>query len=104
MTLFHKVHLCYKVEMYFNILKRFILEGMNHAPWSCKGKIRSRVGEGEGSLSDYKRMHWIVCKTQQREEEIEIFSRELERGKWAANFWHGFQGRLGTFPKGEICV
>jgi hypothetical protein len=25
--------------------------------------IRSRVGEGEESLSDYKRMHWVVCKT-----------------------------------------
>jgi hypothetical protein len=28
--------------------------------------IRFRVGEGEGSLSDYKRMHWVVCKTLRR--------------------------------------
>jgi hypothetical protein len=32
--------------------------------------------EGERSTGNYKRMHWVVCKTQG--EEIE---RELERGK-----------------------
>jgi hypothetical protein len=37
-----------------------------------------------------------------KEDEIERFMRELERGKWATIFWHGFQGILGTFPKGEI--
>jgi hypothetical protein len=36
--------------------------------------------EGERSFSNYKRMHWVMCKTQQ-EEDIERFPRELERGK-----------------------
>jgi hypothetical protein len=38
------------------------------------GKVKRHL-EGERSLSDYKRMHWVVCKT--REEEIERFLREL---------------------------
>jgi hypothetical protein len=65
---------------------------MNHVPWSCKGKIRSwpldlgmgkvkRHLEGEMSFLNYKRMHWVVCKTTKRVEEIEIFPRELEREK-----------------------
>jgi hypothetical protein len=31
--------------------------------------IGFRVGEGEGSLSDYKRIPRVVCKIRRREEE-----------------------------------
>jgi hypothetical protein len=43
------------------------------------GKVKRHL-EGERSLSDYKRMPRVVCKTR-KEEEIERFLRELWRGK-----------------------
>ena len=56
------------------IFKWFILEGINHVPWSCKGKIRSwpldlgwgrwkDTFEGKCHFHIYKKMHWVVCKT-----------------------------------------
>jgi hypothetical protein len=48
-----------------------------------------RVGEGEKTLERekvifrfYKRMHWVVCKTQEEDTEREFLSK-LERGKRA---------------------
>jgi hypothetical protein len=72
---------------------------MNHGPLSCKGKIRSwsldlGLEEGEKTLGRekvifrfYKRMHWVVCKTQEEEIERE-FLNKLERGKRATKMTH----------------
>jgi hypothetical protein len=71
------------------------------------GKVK-RHFEGERSFSNYKRMHWVVCKTT-KEEEIERFPRELERGKraaWRTHFprdlGHISQGRNFYFVSDEI--
>jgi hypothetical protein len=63
-----------------------------------------RVGEGEKTLGRekvifrfYKRMHWVVCKTQEEEIEREFLSK-LERGKRAKR-GHISQETLGTNPK-----
>jgi hypothetical protein len=68
-----------------------------------------RVGEGEKTLGRekvifgfYKRMHWVVCKTQ--EEEIERgFLSKLERGKRTTKRAH-FPRDLGHKSQGGFFV
>jgi hypothetical protein len=122
--IFNKVYLLILKWLYFikctyvikwnctSIFKWFILEGMNHVPWSCKGKIRSwpldlgmgkvkRHLEGERSFSNYKRMHWVLCKTQW-EEEIERFMRELWGGEERAARWVHFPREIGRISQGDF--
>jgi hypothetical protein len=58
------------------------------------GKVKIHL-EGEVSLSDYKRMRKVVCKTSEEEFERdfqESFEKESEGNK------------MGTFPKEYFCV
>ena len=79
---------------------------MNHFPWSCKGKIRSwpfdlgmgkvkRHLECESSFSNYNRIHWVVCKTQQWQGDIERFMRDIWGGEERAASWAQFPRELG---------
>jgi hypothetical protein len=68
-----------------------------------------RVGEGEKTLGRenvifrfYKRMHWVVCKTQQEEIEREFLSK-LERGRRAAKMTH-FTRDIGHKSQGGFFV
>jgi hypothetical protein len=44
-------------------------------------------------------MHWVVCKTQEKEIERE-FSSRLERGKLGQQRGHISEEKVGTNPKG----
>jgi hypothetical protein len=59
--------------------------------------------EGERSFSNYKRMHWVVCKTQHEKKRLRDFREKLreESGQQGGGI---SQGRLGTFPKENLCV
>jgi hypothetical protein len=57
------------------------------------GKVNRHL-EGKRSLSNYKRMHWVVCKIVRRKN-LENFERALRiRGK---------DSKLRTFPKAKLC-
>ena len=60
--------------------------------------------KGKGHFHIYKRMHWVVCKTQEEEIEREFLSR-LEREKIGQHRGHISQDKVGTNPKGNfLCV
>jgi hypothetical protein len=64
------------------------------------GKVKIHL-DGRRSFLNYKRMHWVVYKITIREEEIERFLRELERGKWAERSVH-FPREIEHISQGRL--
>jgi hypothetical protein len=61
------------------------------------GKVKRHL-EGERSFSNYKRMHWVVCKIQKEKRILRYFQeRSREESGWQGGCIS--QGRLGTFSK-----
>jgi hypothetical protein len=59
--------------------------------------------EGERSFLNYKRIHWVVCKTQEKKR-LRDFRESFEKERKGQQVGCISQGILGTFPKYIFCV
>jgi hypothetical protein len=65
------------------------------------GKVKRHL-EGKRSFSNYKRMHWVVCKTQEKKR-LKDFRERFEEERKGQQRRCISQRRLGTFPKAYLC-